>query len=119
MRKRFDQQYSLNTKRNEDTEVNLKSRDGFSKLILALKEMYVNKEYNSQIFSILEEKIVKTKKRTGCLGMDLWQIFVLAQTRLALNVSYDHLCHMANYDSLLHRRCELASRTENSNSAGF
>jgi hypothetical protein len=33
--------------------------------------------------------------------MDLWQIFVLAQTRLALNISYDRLHMMANYNTLL------------------
>ncbi len=33
--------------------------------------------------------------------MDLWIIFVLAQTRLCMNLDYDNLHHMANYDKLL------------------
>jgi len=32
--------------------------------------------------------------------MDLWQIYVFAHTRLCLNISYDYLHHMANYDTL-------------------
>jgi len=111
MRKRFEQQYSLNILKIEDTEVNLKSRDSFSKLILALKETYVTDEYNSQIFSILEGILIKNKKRTGRLGMNLWQIFVLAQTRLALNISYDRLHHMVNYDSLLRQILGIESST--------
>ena len=96
MRKRFEQQYSLGELKIEDTEVNLKSRDAFAKLILALKEIYTNKKYNTQIFNILENSILKNKKKTGRSGMNLWQIFVLAQTRLGLNISYDRLHDLAN-----------------------
>lgn len=96
MRKRFEQQYSLDVLRIEDTEVNLKSRDAFAKLILALKKIYTNSKYNSQLFSILESKIMKNKKKTGRSGMNLWQIFVLAQTRLTLNINYDRLHDLVN-----------------------
>jgi len=50
------------------------------------------------------------KKQTGRNGLNLWQIFVLAQFRLALNIDYDRLHHMANYDSLL--RQLLGNETE-------
>ncbi|MGI9534297.1 MAG: ISNCY-like element ISCku10 family transposase [Thermodesulfobacteriota bacterium] len=33
--------------------------------------------------------------------MSLWEIFVLAQTRLCMNLGYDALHHSANYDTLL------------------
>jgi hypothetical protein len=33
--------------------------------------------------------------------MPLWHIFVLAQVRLGLNITYDRLHHMANSDTLL------------------
>lgn len=33
--------------------------------------------------------------------MNLWQIFVLSQVRLCLNISYDELHHIANYDSMV------------------
>jgi len=77
--------------------VNLKCRDALSKLIMSLKLIYMNDEYNSKIFSILEDKITKGKAKTGRKGMDLWQIFVLAQVRLCLNISYDRLHDLVNF----------------------
>ena len=96
MRKKFEAQYSIGVKKIEETQPNLKSRDAFAKLLLALKELYVNSAYKSQLFSILEDKIIKGKKLTGRPVMNLWQIFVLAQTRLALNISYDTLHDYVN-----------------------
>ena len=96
MRKRFEQQYSLGLLKIEDTEVDLKSRDSFSKLILALKMMYVDSDYNNKLMRILEDKIIGNKQKTGRIGLNLWQIFVLAQTRLALNISYDRLHDLVN-----------------------
>lgn len=96
MRQKFEHQYFIGQKRIEDTQVNLKCRDAFPKLILALKELYSNPEYNEKVFKILEEKIIKNKKKTGRHGMNLWQIFVLAQTRLCLNIGYDRLHDLAN-----------------------
>lgn len=101
MRKRFEQQMIIGIKPIEKIEVNKKCRDAFPKLVLALKELYLRSEYNEKIFCILEGKITKNKKKTGRNGMGLWVLFVLAQTRLCLNISYDRLFHMANYDSLL------------------
>ena len=96
MRNTFEQQYSLDALRIEDTKVNLKSRDAFPKLILALLEIYKNPKYNSQIFSILKAKIITKNNHTGRKGLNLWQIFVLAQTRLALNITYDRLHDLVN-----------------------
>lgn len=101
MRKRFEPQYSFGVKKIEDTKIRLKNRDAFGKLCLSLIEIYKNEKYNNQVFRILEDRIVLNKKNTGRPGMNLWQIFVLGQTRLALNISYDRLEHMANYDSML------------------
>ncbi len=96
MRKIFEPQYSLDIFRIEDTKVNLKSRDAFPKLILALLEIYKKPAYNSKIFSILEAKIITKNNHTGRKGLNLWQIFVLAQVRLALNISYDRLHDLVN-----------------------
>ena len=101
MRKRFEQQLQLGQISISQIEVNLKSRSGFPKLVLALKELYLTPEYNKMIFCILEGKICSSNNNTGRPGMDLWILFVLAQTRLCLNLSYDDLHHMANYDRLL------------------
>ena len=97
MRKRFEQQYTIGLKRIEDTEINSKSRDALPKLIAALKELYTNEKYNKQLFSVLEKKIILPKQKTGRKGMNLWQIFVLAQIRMSLNISYDSLHNLADY----------------------
>jgi IS5 family transposase len=99
MRKRFELQYSIGQKRIEDTVIDLKCRDAFPKLLLALKELFINSEYNEQVFRVLEDKIQKGKAKTGRTGMELWQIFVLAQARLCLNASYDRLHDLANNHS--------------------
>jgi hypothetical protein len=84
-----------------ETKVNLKCRDASQKIALALIEIFTNNEYNEKIFSTLEEYIMKDTKNTGRPGMDLWQIFVMAQFRVGLNLSYDRLHHMANSDRML------------------
>lgn len=63
MREKFEAQYSIGVKKIEDTQPNLKSRDAFPKLILALKELYINSKYNTKLFNILEDKIIRGKKR--------------------------------------------------------
>ena len=42
---------------------------------------------------------MKGKSKTGRPGMDLWTLFVLAQARLCLNISYDRLHDLANNHS--------------------
>ena len=101
MRKRFEQQTSLDLVPICDLYINPKSRDAPTKLALALMEIYKTPRYNEALFEILERYLVKGKKRTGRPGMDLWQIFVMAQFRLCLDLSYDRLHHMCLYDVML------------------
>ena len=101
MRKRFEQQLCIGQKPISSISINTKYRSGFPKLVIALKLLFITPEYNEKIFYILEEKLVKGKKNTGRRGMDLWILFVLAQTRLCLNTSYDELHRMANEDKML------------------
>ena len=101
MRKRFEQQYSLGRVAIEDTEIRYKSRAGGYKIALALREIYKTPQYNEEIFGILESYITKSKKQTGRHGMDLWQIFVLAQYRLGMDLTYDELDYMVNEDKTL------------------
>jgi len=96
MRKRFELQYSLGTIKIEDAEIDLQSRTAFTKLLLALKMLYVTPEYNNKVFALLEKTIMLPKQNTGRPGMNLWQIFVLAQTRMTKNISYDELHELAN-----------------------
>lgn len=101
MRKRFEQQFSLGQLPISEANINLKSRDPYIAVMRGLKEIFTTPKYNEILFSILENKLMAGKKATGRPGMDLWQIFVMAQTRLALNIGYDRLHSMVNYDSLL------------------
>jgi len=96
MRKRFEQQLGLGQLPIEATYINPKSKNALDELLAALKAIYCNKEYNEQIFRILENHINSGKKNTGRTGMDLWCIFVLAEVRLCLNLSYDVLHDQAN-----------------------
>lgn len=101
MRKRFEDQLRLGCIPIHQAEIPEKSRDAYAHLAAALKEIFVNPVYNQKVFSILEETIQKGKKSTGRNGMDLWHIFVMAQVRMCLNIGYDRLHLMANYDTLL------------------
>lgn len=101
MRKRFEQQISIGQKLIEDVVVDTKCRDAFPKLVMALKKLYTTAEYNERLFVILEDKVLKGKSKTGRTGMDLWVLFVLAQARLCLNISYDRLQDLANNHSTL------------------
>lgn len=101
MRKRFEQQFEIGVKVISDTPVLLKSRDDIPALVIALLEIYKNADFNRKLFKLLEECILIGKKQTGRTGLNLWQIFVLAQYRLALNLDYDRLHYMTHSDSTL------------------
>ena len=101
MRKRFEPQFLLGQLPIEETRIPLKSRDSLVALVAALKKLYITPEWNEKIFMILEQKILSGKKKTGRYGMNLWQVFVLAQFRLAINCSYDRLHLMSNNDKML------------------
>ena len=96
MRNRFAQQLSIGQKPIEETWINPKSKNAIDELLAALKEIYCNEEYNKKVFSILDKHIRSGKKNTGRKGMDLWIVFVLAQLRLCLNISYEMVHNLAN-----------------------
>lgn len=94
MRKRFEQQLSLGQIPIEQTYVNPKRKYVLDELLFSLKMLYCTPEYNEKIFRILEQSLGKS--RTGRKGMDLWCIFVLAQVRFTLKISYEMLHNLAN-----------------------
>lgn len=101
MRNRFEQQITIGRLPIQDTKISLKCRAPLLELMAALKEIFIASEYNEKIFSILERCILSGKQKTGRKGMDLWQIFVLAQVRLCINASYDKLHYLSNHDKLV------------------
>ncbi len=96
MRNRFAQQLSIGQKPIEETWISPKSKNPIDELLAALKEIYCNKKYNEKIFNILDKHIRSGKKNTGRRGLDLWIVFVLAQLRLCLNISYEMVHNLAN-----------------------
>ena len=100
MRKHFEQQLSFHIKPISEVKIPTRSRDELPPVLAALQYVFVTPELNSQIFQILEDKIMKGKKKTGRTGMDLWEILVLATVRLTLDADYDRLLYTANFDIL-------------------
>lgn len=101
MRQRFEAQLTLGCTPIEKVQIPLKVKDHLANLFAALQYIYTDPKWNEQVFDLLSQKITKGKKITGRSGMSLWEIFVLSQVRLCLNISYGRLHYMANYDSLL------------------
>lgn len=101
MRKRFEAQLSLGCTPIHEVKIPTNTRSHLAALIAALQYIYISPLWNEKIFSLLWGQISKGKKATGRTGMSLWEIFVLGQVRLCMNISYDELHYKANYDSLL------------------
>ncbi len=95
----------------EKTEVSPKIKDALTELLAALLKIYKTPKYNELIFNKLESYLLKSKKETGRNGMNLWQIFVLAQVRLCENISYAKLHALANNHLTL--RCLLGVGSDN------
>jgi len=101
MRQRFEQQMNFSTIPICEVKFPLKSRDELPPVLKALQYIFVNPELNEKVFSLLEERICKDKKRTGRRGMDLWHILVLAVVRHTLDTNWDRLHDTANYHELV------------------
>ena len=101
MRQRFEPQLTLGCTPIEGVKIPAKTRSQMAALIGALQYIYVTPSWNEKVFRLLDEKILAGKRKTGRTGMSLWEIFVLGQAGLCMNICYDELHHMANYDGLL------------------
>ena len=101
MRKTFERQYSLADQPIEEVTIPLNTRSHLASLANALKYLYANEKWNSPIFELIWQRLSKAQIKTGRTGMDLWELFVLAQVRLCLNISYDDLHFMANDSELV------------------
>ena len=101
MRKGFAQQLAINITPIGEVVVPNEKRDHLANLMAALQHLYRSKEYSSQVESIIRKTVNKGQKPTGRTGLNLWEIFVLAQTRLCMNLSFDQLLSQANCHQLL------------------
>lgn len=94
MRKRFEQQKSMDTISIPDVKILVNKRDELGPVLLALKHIFVTPELNEKVFRVLESSI--PKKRLGRTGMNLWQILVLGVIRMCLNANYARLWDLSN-----------------------
>ena len=86
----------------EDLEIPTTIRIGpIPALAVSLQQLFLTPELSEELFEILESKIFPSNNKVGRPGMELWHIFVLSQVRQALDVSYDQLHYMANYDKIV------------------
>ena len=101
MRKAFEVQLELGAVPIEQVKIPFNSRDELPPTLQALQWVFTTPELNQEVFSLLEKTIIEPRKATGRPGMDLWQILVLGVVRLTLNINYDRLHYVANFDSLV------------------
>jgi len=101
MRQLFPAQPDLQVTPIEKIRLPLKSRDELPPLLAGLQWVWMHPTLKTEIFALLEAKILAGKKATGRTGMDLWQILVLGVVRLGLDADWDRLEHIANYDTLV------------------
>ena len=119
MRQRFARQLTLGQTPIEDVPIPLKSRDELPPVLRGLQWIFQTPAINEQVFQLLEQKVIGTKKATGRPGMDLWHVLVLGVVRLALNCDYDRLEYMVYHDTLLRRIMGLESSFSGEFGQGF
>ncbi len=100
MRKSFEVQLALGAVPIEKVEIPTRTRDELPPTLAALQWIFTTPEVNREIFALLEDSILDVNNKTGRPGMDLWQILVLGVVRMTLDVNYDRLHYLSNYDSL-------------------
>lgn len=100
MRKRFDQQLVLGVIPIEEAKFPTRSRYELPRVLKVLQFIFITPALNKEVFNLLENKIIKGKKKTGRKGMDLWHILVLAAIHRAIGTNWDRLEYIANYDRL-------------------
>jgi IS5 family transposase len=101
MRHHFQQQTALGITPITQVKFPLRSRDELPPVLMALQHIFVTPVLNEKVFTLLEKKVLKGKKKTGRKGMDLWHILVLAVVRHTLDTNWDRLEDLANYHKLL------------------
>ncbi|MFH0865627.1 MAG: ISNCY family transposase, partial [Bacteroidota bacterium] len=102
MRKKFEQQYSMDIIPISEVKIINNKRDELPPILLGLQHIFVTPELSQEIFKLLSSKIVKGKK-TGRYGMDLWHILVLGVIRMGLEANYDRLLDLANNHKLIRK----------------
>jgi len=111
MRKRFEIQHEIGATPVDEIEFPKRSRDELPAVLRGLQYIYITSSLNSEVFELLESKIGNSK--TGRPGMSFWEILVLGTVRLTLDVNYDRLEHIANYDRLVREMLGVETKFKN------
>ena len=119
MRQRFARQLDLGQTPIEKVTIPLKSRDELPPVLRGLQWIFQTPEVNEQVFQLLEQQVIGTKKATGRPGMDLWHVLVLGVVRLALDCDDDRLEYLVHHDTLLRRIMGLESHFSGEFGQGF
>jgi hypothetical protein len=101
MRHRYSPQPDFQVVPIEKIQLPTKSRDELPPILAGLQWIWIHATLKSEIFALLEAKILAGKQATGRTGMDLWQILVLGVVRLGLDADWDRLEDLANHHTLL------------------
>jgi len=96
MRKAFDPQGRLDCSTVVDVRLNLNCRDEIVPILRALQHVYSQPQVRDEILGAIEQDVNGvSSRRRGRVGMDYWQILVLAAVRLGCNLNYDKLQDLA------------------------
>lgn len=101
MRKTFEVQLALGSVPIERVKIPTRTRGQLPPTLAALQRVFSTPKVSAEVFKLLEQALLSDNNSKGRLGMDLWHILVLGVVRLTLDINYDRLHHMANYDSLV------------------
>jgi transposase, IS5 family len=101
MRDKFERTPDIFTLPIESAEFPKNCRDEAPKLLKGLQAVFMNKELNTAVFSLLSDHINPRREKlekSGRKGMGLWEILVLGVMRQGLNANYDRMHYLANAD---------------------
>ena len=104
MRTKFERNPDLFTKSISSAEFPNNCRDEAPKLLQGLQAIFMNKELNEAVFSILSRSINPKQEKmikSGRKGMGLWEILVLGVMRQGLNANYDRIHYLSNGDTIM------------------
>ena len=104
MRSGFSQVLKINSLLIEEVRipVNKGRSNHIADLLLGLQRLYTMPDLSIKVEEILRQTVgTKRSSGKGSTGMSLWEILVLSQLRLCLNISYDEVMDLANHHYLV------------------
>lgn len=97
MRFQFQPQTELGTCPISDIEFKISSRHELTPILMALQHVYLNfQDKLNEILALIQESMgVPKHSKSGRIGMNCWEILVLASVRLGCNMNFDQLEDLA------------------------